>query len=94
MRDPSPTPYPSPTPTSMSVLNYFFGSKTAAADDAKPAMPQVSGLPLAKGMSLSQWLQNVRSNPLLDHRTTEALPETADVVIIGGGVRGQLASIK
>ena len=78
----------------MSVLNYFFGSKTAATEDAKPATPQVSGLPLAKGMSLSQWLQNVRSNPLLDHRTTEALPETADVVIIGGGVRGQFASIK
>ncbi|KAL1664913.1 FAD dependent oxidoreductase [Schizophyllum commune] len=77
----------------MSVLNYFFGSKTAAAEDAKAAAPQVSGLPLAKGMSLSQWLQNVRSNPLLDHRTTEALPETADVVIIGGGISGATTAL-
>ena len=42
--------------------------------------------PLPEGMSLSQWLQNVRANPLLDHRTTEAIPGTADVVIIGSGV--------
>ncbi|KAI5885671.1 DAO-domain-containing protein [Schizophyllum commune H4-8] len=77
----------------MSVLNYFFGSKTAAAEDAKPAALQVNGLPLAKGMSLSQWLQNVRSNPLLDHRTTEALPETADVVIIGGGISGATTAL-
>lgn len=42
--------------------------------------------PLPEGMSLSQWLQNVRANPLLDHRSSETVPGTADVVIIGSGV--------
>ncbi|KAL1737943.1 FAD dependent oxidoreductase-domain-containing protein, partial [Schizophyllum fasciatum] len=52
-----------------------------------------SGLPLAEGMSLSQWLQNVRANPLLDHRTTDALPEAADVVIIGSGISGATTAL-
>lgn len=43
--------------------------------------------PLPTGMSLSYWLQGVRASPFLDHRTTEALPKTAEVVIIGAGVR-------
>ena len=43
--------------------------------------------PLAEGMCLSGWLEGVRHNPLLDHRTTEKLPSTADYVIIGSGVR-------
>jgi hypothetical protein len=37
---------------------------------------------------LSFWLQGARSSPLLGHRTTEALPEAADVVIIGSGLSG------
>ncbi|KAL5409684.1 hypothetical protein PMIN03_005814 [Paraphaeosphaeria minitans] len=41
------------------------------------------GFPKASGQSLSYWLQQVRSDPLLDHRTTEQLPEQADAVIIG-----------
>ncbi len=45
-----------------------------------------TGPPKAEGMCLSYWLQGVRNHYLLDHRTTEALPETADVVIIGSGV--------
>jgi hypothetical protein len=42
--------------------------------------------PIPKGMSLSYWLQNVRASPLLDHRTTEELPKSAEIVIIGSGV--------
>ncbi|KAJ7633405.1 FAD dependent oxidoreductase [Mycena polygramma] len=38
--------------------------------------------------SLSFWLQGTRSSPLLGHRTTEALPATADVTIIGSGLSG------
>ncbi|KAJ6592795.1 DAO-domain-containing protein [Mycena capillaripes] len=41
--------------------------------------------PIPKGMSLSYWLQGVRASPLLDHRTTEELPKSAEVVIIGSG---------
>lgn len=37
---------------------------------------------------LSFWLQGVRSSPLIGHRTTEELPTTADVVIIGSGITG------
>ncbi|KZV63656.1 DAO-domain-containing protein [Peniophora sp. CONT] len=50
--------------------------------------------PLPKGMSLSQWLQNVRANPLLDHRSTETVPGTADVVIIGSGMSGAVTALK
>ncbi|KAJ6516668.1 DAO-domain-containing protein [Mycena vitilis] len=46
--------------------------------------------PLPTGMSLSYWLQGVRASPFLDHRTTEALPKTAEVVIIGAGMTGTL----
>ena len=45
--------------------------------------------PLADGMCLSGWLEGVRHNPLLDHRTTEELPTTADYVVIGSGVSVQ-----
>ncbi|EIM91354.1 FAD dependent oxidoreductase [Stereum hirsutum FP-91666 SS1] len=37
---------------------------------------------------LSFWLQGTRSSPLLGHRTTETLPESAEVVIIGSGLSG------
>ncbi|KAJ6535049.1 DAO-domain-containing protein [Mycena capillaripes] len=43
-------------------------------------------------MSLSYWLQSVRSNPLLDHRTTPELPKSGDVVIIGSGFTGALTA--
>lgn len=45
-----------------------------------------TGFPRPEGQSLSYWLQGVRANPLLDHRTTPDLPESADTVIIGSGV--------
>ncbi|THH16072.1 hypothetical protein EW146_g4508 [Bondarzewia mesenterica] len=42
---------------------------------------------------LSFWLQGTRNSPLLGHRTTEALPENAEVVIIGSGLRSVCACI-
>lgn len=48
------------------------------------------GFPRPKGQSLSYWLQQVRCDELLDHRTTEQLPETADTVIIGSGVSSKI----
>jgi hypothetical protein len=44
------------------------------------------GFPKQDGPSLSYWLQGVRSDHLLDHRTTPELPLSADIVIIGSGV--------
>ena len=38
--------------------------------------------------SLSFWLQGARSSPLFGHRTTEAIPDSAEVVIIGAGISG------
>ncbi|KAK8071156.1 hypothetical protein PG997_011359 [Apiospora hydei] len=43
------------------------------------------GVPEAQGQSLSYWLQQVRCDELISHRTTEQLPEAADTVIIGSG---------
>ncbi|KAJ6526917.1 FAD dependent oxidoreductase [Mycena vulgaris] len=37
---------------------------------------------------LSFWLQNARNSALLGHRTTAALPDNADVTIIGSGLSG------
>lgn len=48
------------------------------------------GFPKPTGMSMSYWLLSAQGDPLLDHRTTATLPETADVVVIGSGV-GHLA---
>lgn len=45
-----------------------------------------TGFPKTSGQSLSYWLQSVRCDPLLDHRTTPDLPRYADTVIIGSGV--------
>ncbi|KAK8866191.1 hypothetical protein IAR55_001342 [Kwoniella newhampshirensis] len=54
---------------------------------------KTTGLPIPEGMCLSQWLLTVRSNPLLDHRTTEELPKEAEVVIIGSGITGSLTAL-
>ncbi|KAH6639729.1 FAD dependent oxidoreductase-domain-containing protein [Boeremia exigua] len=51
-----------------------------------------TGFPKQGGQSLSYWLQQVRSDPLLDHRTTGDLPDEADTVIIGSGLTGTLAA--
>ncbi|WWC86544.1 uncharacterized protein L201_001421 [Kwoniella dendrophila CBS 6074] len=66
------------------------GTGTSKALDDQPI---TTGRPLEKGMSLSLWLQSVRNNPLLNHRTTEELPKTADVVVIGSGITGSLTAL-
>lgn len=63
------------TSTSLNVDEY------AAADAGKR-----TGYPLPAGQSYSYWLQGVRCDPLLDHRSTETLPTEVDTVIIGSGV--------
>ncbi|OCF45328.1 hypothetical protein I317_00851 [Kwoniella heveanensis CBS 569] len=52
-----------------------------------------TGRPLEEGMSYSLWLQTVRNNPLLNHRSTEDLPKQAEVVIIGSGITGSLTAL-
>jgi glycine/D-amino acid oxidase-like deaminating enzyme len=51
-----------------------------------------TGLPKQGGQSLSYWLQQVRCDPLLDHRTSQTLPIEADTVIIGSGLSGTLVA--
>lgn len=66
------------------------GNEAVAAqvDEAEACIPaSTKTFPLAEGMCLSYWLQGVRSNPLLDHRSSDEIPAEADVVIIGSGVR-------
>ena len=41
---------------------------------------------------LSFWLQGTRGSSLLGLRTTETLPETAEVTIIGSGITGAAAA--
>ncbi|KAF2642394.1 DAO-domain-containing protein [Massarina eburnea CBS 473.64] len=64
------------------------------ADDYASAPPdhQRTGFPKQGGQSLSYWLQQVRSDTLLDHRTTNELPLEADVVVIGSGITGTLVA--
>jgi hypothetical protein len=45
-----------------------------------------TGFPKQNGQSLSYWLQQVRCDPLLDHRSTQELPKETDTVVIGSGV--------
>lgn len=45
-----------------------------------------TGFPKQSGQSLSYWLQGVRCDSLLDHRSTAELPVSADIVVIGSGV--------
>lgn len=62
------------------------------ADDyaSEPLSQGRTGFPKRGGQSLSYWLQQVRCDPLLDHRTTEQLPRQADTVVIGSGLSGTL----
>ncbi|RSH90384.1 hypothetical protein EHS25_000989 [Saitozyma podzolica] len=66
----------------------------ASAAEAASAEGRNIAMPLEEGMCLSYWLQGVRNNPLLDHRTTETLPAAADVVIIGSGITGTLCALE
>lgn len=62
-------------------------------EHASPPTDQTrTGFPKQDGQSLSYWLQQVRSDPLLDHRTSETLPTDADTVIVGSGITGTLAA--
>lgn len=38
--------------------------------------------------SLSFWLQGTRNSKLIEHRTTELLPDNTEVAIIGAGISG------
>ncbi|KAF2018078.1 DAO-domain-containing protein [Aaosphaeria arxii CBS 175.79] len=51
-----------------------------------------TGYPKPSGQSLSYWLQQVRSDPLLNHRTTKELPNHVDTVVIGSGITGTLTT--
>lgn len=63
-------------------------SATVNVDETTTVPPKSErwGFPRPGGQSLSYWLQQVRCDELLDHRTTAELPETADTVVIGSGV--------
>ena len=63
------------------------GHETVNETVDEPVVAQeITGLPVADGMCLSYWLQGVRNNALLNHRTKADLPRTAEIVIIGSGV--------
>ncbi|OWZ50580.1 hypothetical protein C368_06725 [Cryptococcus neoformans 125.91] len=68
------------------------GSEATAQGEVQSGR-QMTGLPLESGFCLSLWLQTVRNNPLLNHRTTEELPKEAEVVIIGSGISGSLCAL-
>jgi glycine/D-amino acid oxidase-like deaminating enzyme len=59
---------------------------------SQPSSHGRTGFPKQGGQSLSYWLQQVRCDPLLDHRTTEELPREADTVIVGSGITGTLVA--
>ncbi|KAJ7253268.1 FAD dependent oxidoreductase-domain-containing protein [Mycena rebaudengoi] len=63
-----------------------MGSSQPTTASAFDRIEGGKAFPIPTGMSLSYWLQGVRASPLLDHRTTEELPKSADVVIIGSGL--------
>ena len=68
------------TQDNLAVLNVEeYGSPIPADANA--------GFPKKEGQSLSYWLQQVRCDPLLDHRSTAELPRESDTVVIGSGVR-------
>ncbi|WWC91289.1 uncharacterized protein L201_006232 [Kwoniella dendrophila CBS 6074] len=54
---------------------------------------EITGRPIERGMSTSHWLGTVRSNPLLDYRSSEELPSKADMIIIGSGLSGALTAL-
>ncbi|KAJ7828063.1 DAO-domain-containing protein [Mycena olivaceomarginata] len=69
-----------------------MGSSPSTLKAATGGVEGGKSFPIPEGMSLSYWLQGVRASPLLDHRTTEELPEFAEVVIIGAGMTGTLTA--
>ncbi|KII89732.1 hypothetical protein PLICRDRAFT_39889 [Plicaturopsis crispa FD-325 SS-3] len=85
---------------SMLKLAVLMSAFASSAISSKPSLnttvpvfnPPGDGLFPVPHPSLSYWLQGVRSKPLLNHRTTENLPQTADVVVIGSGMSGSLVA--
>ncbi|KAJ7076685.1 DAO-domain-containing protein [Mycena belliarum] len=69
-----------------------MGSSPSTVEVTSTGIGGGKAFPRPKGMSLSYWLQGVRASPLLDHRTTEGLPQAADIVIIGSGMSGTLTA--
>ena len=57
-----------------------------AASQTRQSFDERWGFPRLEGQSLSYWLQQVRCDQLVDHRTTQDLPEPADYVVVGSGV--------
>ncbi|GFZ43442.1 hypothetical protein JCM24511_01162 [Saitozyma sp. JCM 24511] len=86
------------TPDPHEVLPPVGEEATTVCAPQKAAGTSAGGrniaMPLEEGMCLSYWLQGVRNNPLLDHRTTETLPTAVDVVIIGSGITGALCALE
>ncbi|KAJ4294241.1 hypothetical protein N0V90_007931 [Kalmusia sp. IMI 367209] len=84
----------SSSPRIGSVTGVTLPNTTAVLNAEEYASTPLSqgrtGFPKQSGQSLSYWLQQVRSDPLLDHQSTEQLPEEADTVIIGSGISGTL----
>ncbi|KAJ4523235.1 hypothetical protein HRR78_000730 [Exophiala dermatitidis] len=60
--------------------------------EIKAATPPYSDFPKRHGRSLSHWLAIVQGDPLLAHRTTDDLPSSADIVVIGSGMTGTLVT--
>ncbi|KAL1700072.1 FAD dependent oxidoreductase-domain-containing protein [Schizophyllum commune] len=80
----TPVAPPSPSSPESKEPQYPAMTSTIANGAANPTPP---GYPHPEPC-LSFWLQGGRSSPLIGHRSTEALPETADVTIIGSGISG------
>lgn len=73
-----------PTPNMASPLSPPLPGPAAKDVDAP------SGLPTPN--SLNSFWHSQPSEALLGHRTTDDLPETADVLIVGSGITGAFAA--
>lgn len=74
------------------TTNDFSAALNVEEHAASPSNQTRTGFPKQGGQSLSYWLQQVRCDPLLNHRTTKDLPESVDTVVIGSGITGTLAT--
>ena len=72
-----------PNTTSSSV----YLARSLRTDKMGQHASQNFGFPKRDNYSISHWLQSVEGDPLLNHRTTAELPRSADIVVIGSGVR-------
>lgn len=77
-----------------SVIVPEVSSATLNAEEYTSTPPKGTrnGFPKRSGQSLSYWLQQVRCDPLLNHRTAKDIPSEADTVIIGSGISGTLVA--